>query len=192
MANEARTLADNVWESHVVHRGHEGEPDLLYIDLHLVHEVTSPQAFDGLAGARDTINAYERARAMAFEWHHHRDGISDDLAAIIEKGLETPYEAYGDAITLAQDLRAGLDQLFGSNDVLLAPCVPGVAPVGLGFTGNPAFQGLWTILHVPTLTLPTHRAGGGLPVGIQLVGRPRADHRLLAVARWVSARAGAQ
>ena len=48
MANEARTLADNVWERHVVHRGAEGDPDLLYIDLHLVHEVTSPQAFDGL------------------------------------------------------------------------------------------------------------------------------------------------
>jgi 3-isopropylmalate/(R)-2-methylmalate dehydratase large subunit len=48
MANEARTLADNVWERHVVHRGGTGDPDLLYIDLHLVHEVTSPQAFDGL------------------------------------------------------------------------------------------------------------------------------------------------
>ncbi len=42
-----RTLAEKVWESHVVRRA-EGEPDLLYIDLHLVHEVTSPQAFDGL------------------------------------------------------------------------------------------------------------------------------------------------
>ena len=42
-----RTLAEKVWESHVVHRA-EGEPDLLFIDLHLVHEVTSPQAFDGL------------------------------------------------------------------------------------------------------------------------------------------------
>ncbi len=42
-----RTLADKVWERHVV-RAAEGEPDLLYIDLHLVHEVTSPQAFDGL------------------------------------------------------------------------------------------------------------------------------------------------
>ncbi|GAA4992307.1 3-isopropylmalate dehydratase large subunit [Actinopolymorpha pittospori] len=41
------TLAEKVWEEHVVRRG-EGEPDLLYIDLHLVHEVTSPQAFDGL------------------------------------------------------------------------------------------------------------------------------------------------
>ena len=43
----AGTLAEKVWESHVVRRA-EGEPDLLYIDLHLVHEVTSPQAFDGL------------------------------------------------------------------------------------------------------------------------------------------------
>ncbi|MEQ7008075.1 3-isopropylmalate dehydratase large subunit [Actinopolymorpha sp. B17G11] len=41
------TLAEKVWEEHVVRRS-EGEPDLLYIDLHLVHEVTSPQAFDGL------------------------------------------------------------------------------------------------------------------------------------------------
>ena len=42
-----RTLAEKVWQDHVVRRA-EGEPDLLYIDLHLVHEVTSPQAFEGL------------------------------------------------------------------------------------------------------------------------------------------------
>ncbi len=45
-----RTLAEKVWSAHVV-RAAEGEPDLLYIDLHLVHEVTSPQAFDGLRAA---------------------------------------------------------------------------------------------------------------------------------------------
>jgi 3-isopropylmalate/(R)-2-methylmalate dehydratase large subunit len=44
---QARTLSQKVWDGHVVHRA-DGEPDLLYIDLHLVHEVTSPQAFDGL------------------------------------------------------------------------------------------------------------------------------------------------
>jgi 3-isopropylmalate/(R)-2-methylmalate dehydratase large subunit len=45
-----RTLAEKIWDAHVV-RSAEGEPDLLYIDLHLVHEVTSPQAFDGLRAA---------------------------------------------------------------------------------------------------------------------------------------------
>ncbi len=48
MAPNARsTLSEKVWERHVVRHG-DGEPDLLYIDLHLIHEVTSPQAFDGL------------------------------------------------------------------------------------------------------------------------------------------------
>lgn len=47
MTQRPRTLAEKVWDRHVVHHG-DNEPDLLYIDLHLVHEVTSPQAFDGL------------------------------------------------------------------------------------------------------------------------------------------------
>jgi 3-isopropylmalate/(R)-2-methylmalate dehydratase large subunit len=56
MTNPAapRTLAEKVWDRHVV-RSAEGEPDLLYIDLHLVHEVTSPQAFDGLRLAGRTV-----------------------------------------------------------------------------------------------------------------------------------------
>ena len=43
-----RTLAEKVWDDHLVVKGEGGQPDLIYIDLHLVHEVTSPQAFDGL------------------------------------------------------------------------------------------------------------------------------------------------
>ena len=49
-----RTLAEKVWDSHVVRRA-DNEPDLLYIDLHLVHEVTSPQAFDGLRLSGRTV-----------------------------------------------------------------------------------------------------------------------------------------
>src|SRR5450755_4645822 len=49
-----RTLAEKIWDAHLVHAA-EGEPDLLYIDLHLVHEVTSPQAFDGLRMADRTV-----------------------------------------------------------------------------------------------------------------------------------------
>jgi len=49
-----RTLAEKVWDEHVVRRA-EGEPDLLFIDLHLIHEVTSPQAFEGLRLAGRTV-----------------------------------------------------------------------------------------------------------------------------------------
>ncbi|MCF8538784.1 MAG: 3-isopropylmalate dehydratase large subunit [Candidatus Nanopelagicales bacterium] len=54
VATEPRTMAEKVWADHIVHQG-EGEPDLLYIDLHLVHEVTSPQAFDGLRAANRPV-----------------------------------------------------------------------------------------------------------------------------------------
>src|SRR5579862_9782215 len=50
MSSAPRTLAEKIWDAHVV-RSAAGEPDLLYIDLHLIHEVTSPQAFDGLRAA---------------------------------------------------------------------------------------------------------------------------------------------
>src|SRR3982751_5456350 len=44
----SKTLAEKVWDAHIVTKGEDGSPDLIYIDLHLVHEVPSPQAFDGL------------------------------------------------------------------------------------------------------------------------------------------------
>jgi 3-isopropylmalate/(R)-2-methylmalate dehydratase large subunit len=50
MSSAPRTLAEKIWDAHVVRSAH-GEPDLLFIDLHIVHEVTSPQAFDGLRAA---------------------------------------------------------------------------------------------------------------------------------------------
>ena len=50
-AEKPKTLAEKVWADHLVLAGEDGSPDLIYIDLHLVHEVTSPQAFDGLRQA---------------------------------------------------------------------------------------------------------------------------------------------
>ena len=53
-AGMSKTLAEKIWADHVV-RSAEGEPDLVYIDLHLIHEVTSAQAFDGLRLAGRTV-----------------------------------------------------------------------------------------------------------------------------------------
>ncbi|MDE3087100.1 MAG: 3-isopropylmalate dehydratase large subunit [Acidobacteriota bacterium] len=63
-AGSPRTLSEKVWDRHVVRSG-EGEPDLLFIDLHLVHEVTSPQAFDGLRLAGRPVRHPELTVATA-------------------------------------------------------------------------------------------------------------------------------
>jgi Asp-tRNA(Asn)/Glu-tRNA(Gln) amidotransferase A subunit family amidase len=99
--------------------------------------------------------------------------------------MAMPWPRYLAARRVVAEWRARLDELFDGFDVLLAPCVPGEAPEGLGHTGDPRMQGIWTLLHTPTITLPTHRGPKGLPVGIQLVGKIGADEGLLAAARWV-------
>jgi len=69
-----RTLAEKVWDDHVV-RAAEGEPDLLYIDLHLLHEVTSPQAFDGLRVAGRGVRRTDLT--LATEDHNTPTGYAD-------------------------------------------------------------------------------------------------------------------
>jgi 3-isopropylmalate/(R)-2-methylmalate dehydratase large subunit len=69
-----RTLAEKVWDDHVV-RAAEGEPDLLYIDLHLLHEVTSPQAFDGLRMAGRPVRRTDLT--LATEDHNTPTGYAD-------------------------------------------------------------------------------------------------------------------
>ena len=64
MSSAPRTLAEKIWDAHVV-RSQQGEPDLLFIDLHLVHEVTSPQAFDGLRMAGRRVRRPELTVATA-------------------------------------------------------------------------------------------------------------------------------
>ena len=59
-----RSLAEKVWDEHVIHR-QDGEPDLLYVDLHLVHEVTSPQAFEGLRLAGRAVRRPDLTLATA-------------------------------------------------------------------------------------------------------------------------------
>ena len=95
------------------------------------------------------------------------------------------------ALRLGEDCRARLGDVFDGCDVLLTPAANGEAPVGLGETGDPGFQAIWTILYTPALTLPTHRGPNGMPVGIQLVAQPHEDRRLFACARWVWQQLGA-
>jgi Asp-tRNA(Asn)/Glu-tRNA(Gln) amidotransferase A subunit family amidase len=151
-----------------------------------VQEIVLPDEFAGLRfAARETINNYERAAAMAYEWSSHREAISERLRKRIELGRAMPHAEYVAALRLGEECRARLPAVFEEVDVLLTPCANGEAPRGLGETGDPGFQAIWTILHVPALTLPTHRGPNGLPVGIQLVAARHADQRLFGCARWI-------
>ncbi len=83
-----RTLAEKVWETHLVRRGSGAEPDLLYIDLHLIHEVTSPQAFEGLRAAGRAV----RRPDLTLATEDHNVPTVDILAPIADPVSRTQIE----------------------------------------------------------------------------------------------------
>jgi len=152
----------------------------------VVRDVSLPESFSALAEARTIVNPFERARSMAHEWNANRPLISEGLSRQIEEGLTIPYARYIASLQRMQNCRAQIPAIFGDADILLTPCVTGEAPKGLTSTGDTRFQEFWTALHVPAITLPTHKGPNGLPIGIQLIGRLYEDETLLAAALWVS------
>jgi len=82
-----KTMAEKIWDAHVVHR-EEGEPDLLYIDLHLIHEVTSPQAFEGLRLAGRKVRRPDLTVATADHNVPTNPGVSEIEDPIAARQLE--------------------------------------------------------------------------------------------------------
>ena len=142
-------------------------------------DVDLPPNFAGLVQAQLDIMTYEMAHSLAYEWHAHRARLSTKLQELIAAGLALPRERYDAAVTLARNCRRITETLFSKADVLLAPSAPGEAPAGLGATGDPLFNRVWTLLHVPCVHLPFTQGPKGLPVGLQVVGPRGADRHTL-------------
>ncbi|MCI1748421.1 MAG: 3-isopropylmalate dehydratase large subunit [Acidipropionibacterium sp.] len=111
-----RTLSEKLWDAHVVHKGEGGEPDLLYIDLHLVHEVTSPQAFEGLRLAWRTVRRPDLT--MATEDHniptlHPELPIADPVSRAQVETLRKNAKDFGVPIHSLGDNDQGVVHIIG-------------------------------------------------------------------------------
>jgi amidase len=139
----------------------------------------------GLDSAQDTIMWFETVRALAYERLEHSASLSPRLAQLIDTGMAIGSDAYDQALADAARARAGLGAFFGPCDAVIVPAAPGEAPAGLGKTGNPVFNRMWTLLGVPCVALPARWADNGLPAAVQLVGRVGDDARLMACAMFL-------
>ena len=150
-----------------------------------VAELVLAPEHQGLAETQNTIMGFEMVRALAYERTLHSAELSPPLAQMLDAGMTIGADEYDRALARAAEARAGLDAFFGSCEAVLVPAAPGEAPVGLGNTGDPVFNRMWTLLGVPCVTLPARWAENGLPTGVQLVGRSGNDPRLLACAAFL-------
>jgi 3-isopropylmalate/(R)-2-methylmalate dehydratase large subunit len=119
-----RTLAEKVWDQHVVRHGEGQEPDLLYIDLHLVHEVTSPQAFDGLRLAGRPVRRPDLT--IATEDHNVPTldilkPIADETSATQVATLRRNVEEFGVRLFPMGDRNQGIVHMIGPELGLTQP-----------------------------------------------------------------------
>lgn len=150
-----------------------------------LREVALPQDFARIYDDQLLIMNYEAAQALAWEYRHHAELLSEPLRKTVEEYGAMPRAAYADALRNARDCRARLPQVFADLDVLLTPSAPDEAPRGITHTGNAVFNRNWTVLQLPCVTLPAGRGPQGLPLGVQIVGNHDADARTLECAEWV-------
>lgn len=150
-----------------------------------VCQISLPPAFARLVQAQIDIMFTEQAQSLAHERLMHWPQISARLQGLLADGLKITFERYDAAQTLARDCRRALSGVLADCDVLLAPSAPGAAPEGLGMTGDPVFNRMWTLLRTPCVTLPVAVAANGLPVGLQMIGAIGKDAHTLAAAHWV-------
>lgn len=147
-----------------------------------VDDVAVPDEHRGLADAQDKIMRFEMARSLAWERVERADLISPVLAQMLDYGMTIPAGEYDAARAAVAIARGRLDRFFGDCAAVIVPAAPGEAPEGLGSTGSPIFNRMWTALGVPCVTIPAGRGVKGLPVGIQLVGPIGQDARLMEAA----------
>ena len=117
-------------------------------------------------------------------------GLSPQLTGLLDRGAAARPEEVRAAKVRAGQAGAAAGTLLADLDVLLTPSAPGEAPEGLASTGDPVFNRVVTMLGLPAISLPAGTGPSGLPLGVQLVGAPRAEAALLAVASWVETRLG--
>jgi amidase len=154
-----------------------------------VSDLGLPDHFARLNEAHRWISSFEFARTFTWEIEHHWDEISETLRnGRLADGLSCPLDRYVTMLGLAEQCRREMETLWDDHDVIVTAAAYGEAPVGQpAFAGAPLYM-MWTVLHLPTVTLPLFRGPNGMPVGAQVLARRHEDRRLFACARWIQQR----
>jgi len=154
-----------------------------------IDERELPVAFGRAHAVHRTIMLFEAAagsRRIRARWGTQ---FSPFLAAALDEGDRITEAEYRTALDARRALIAAFAAFVDDRyAAVITPPAPGEAPATLEATGDPAFCTLWTLLGVPAISIPTGLGSRGMPLGLQIVGRPHESNTLLAVAAWCEVR----
>jgi Asp-tRNA(Asn)/Glu-tRNA(Gln) amidotransferase A subunit family amidase len=127
----------------------------------------------------------ESAEAAGWELDHAREGLSPVLRERLEWALAEPRAKLAEGRAAFKAAQDGFAGAIAGYDAVLTPAAPGEAPEGIASTGDAAFNSLWTLLHVPAVTIPAGKGPKGLPLGAQVVTPRGQDAAALMWAEWL-------
>ncbi|MDB5413087.1 MAG: amidase, partial [Rubritepida sp.] len=131
------------------------------------------------------VQNMESAEALGWELDHARDQLSPALREKLEWALAEPRGKLAEGRAAFAAAQAAFSEAIAGYDAVLTPSAPGEAPLGTEYTGDPAFNSLWTMLHTPCATIPAGVGPKGLPLGAQIVTRRGEDAAALMWAEWL-------
>jgi Asp-tRNA(Asn)/Glu-tRNA(Gln) amidotransferase A subunit family amidase len=146
---------------------------------------------DRLVELQSLVMAFESSRCLADVYFQHGDDMSDKLREILERGFAITLDEYCGARQETERLQSRVATLFKEVDLLLSPSAVNVAPLASGVsTGDPLYSRAWTLLGLPTISLPIESGHHGMPVGMQLIAPRYRDSVLLGYSHELLARLG--
>jgi aspartyl-tRNA(Asn)/glutamyl-tRNA(Gln) amidotransferase subunit A len=148
-----------------------------------VTEVVLPAAFSEVLPRHRTVMAVEAAQYHESRLYRHPDDYEANIRNLLVEGLACPAPEYARCKEHQWLLSRAVRACFGEVEVLLTPATTGPAP-DARTTGDPAFNSPWSYTGLPTVSFLAGWSTEGLPLAIQLVGRPWAEAELLAAAAW--------
>jgi len=146
-------------------------------------EVALPAGFAEVVPRHRTVMAVEAAAYHQARLHRHPEDYEPNIRTLLEEGLACPAPEYVRCKEHQHQLTHAVPPCLHDVDALLTPATTGPAP-DTSTTGNPAFNSPWSYTGLPTVSIPAGRSADGLPLAIQLVGRPWEEAELLTVAAW--------
>ncbi len=147
--------------------------------------VNLPDVFDAAVALHAHVMHMESAQALAWEVDHARAQLSPVMRTNMDWAMAEPAAKLTEGRAAFAAAQAAFADAIAGYDAVLTPSAPGEAPEGLDFTGIPAFNTLWTLLHTPCVTIPAGTGPRGLPLGAQLVTRRGEDAAALMWAEWL-------
>jgi Asp-tRNA(Asn)/Glu-tRNA(Gln) amidotransferase A subunit family amidase len=149
-------------------------------------ETPLPQVFDGLEETFGVISTVEASRALMVEARDHRPKLNFWIRNSLDAAARHDPSVFDRAQQHAVACQKALAVMFQRCDVLIAPSTSGEAPADLVSVSSSAFNRVWTLMHVPCLTIPAYSGPNGMPVGVQVVGPVGSDVATIAAAQCIA------